>query len=394
MMAADDFDSAFRTASTATLPLPIWSQADAWDEAKIPPRPWVVKPYFLRGSVTLIAGPGSAGKSSLTVGWAIAAALGCNLGKFLATEPLTVMLFNVEDDAEEQQRRMSAALRQHGATPQQVAGRVIRCGPLDIGTLIERDPKTGEIFLTRAWDALEALIRSRKPDIVILDPLAELHTSEENDNTALRAVVAKFRAWAITHGIAIGIIHHTRKGALAGEVDAVRGASAMVGAARVVLTVTPMAEGEADELGINKDQRRAFFRVDTPKSNYAPASEADWHELIEHELDNGEWVAAAHPWAPKGQTTNPEDRMRLETIVIAGCEGEPWSPRLSGKPRSVKTALIRAGISRPTTQKRALESLWAAGFSVSEFWQASRREWADGIKPPSPMDGVRWRNDP
>lgn len=388
-----DFDAEFQQAKTATLPLPIWSEADSWDEATIPLRPWIVRGYFLRGSVTLIAGPGSAGKSSLTVGWSVAAALGLDLGRFKAPEPLTVLLFNVEDDAEEQRRRLSAALRQHGGTPADVKGRVIRCGPQDIGTLIERDAKTGEIFLTRAWDALEALIKARKPEIVILDPLVELHTSEENDNTALRAIVAKFRAKAQELKIAVGIIHHTRKGAQANEVDAVRGASSVVGAARVVLTVTSMSEEEAGALGINPMSRRSFFRVDTPKSNYHQAHEADWHELIEHDLDNGERVAAAHPWAPKGQVISPECQVEFERIVANGHEGEPWSPRLSGKPRSVKTALLRAGIASPSGHKKALSALWAAGFSEGEFWQRARGEWADGIRSPMGQHGTRWRAD-
>lgn len=393
--AAVDFDAEFRRAQNATRGPSIWLEADDWQESAIPPRPWVVKGYFLRGSVTLIAGPGSAGKSSLTVGWAVAAALGLELGKFKPPTPLTCMLFNVEDDAEEQCRRLSAALRQHGATPAQVSGRVIRCGPVDTGTMIERDAQTGAIARTGAWDDLDAAIGTHKPDIVILDPFAELHTSEENDNTAVRAVVSMFRAWAQLHQVAVGIIHHTRKGAMAGEVDSVRGASAMVGAARVVLTVAPMSEAEAEELSIPKDQRRTFFRVDTPKSNYAPASDADWHELIEHELDNGEWVAAAHPWQPTGRAGQaPEARVAFEADIEAGSPSGPYSTRLSAEePRSIGPLLLRHGITTKSGMQKAIKSLWDAGFSVQEFWGTKRR-WEKGIRAPSGKpDGYQWLGD-
>ena len=36
------------------------------------------------------------------------------------------------------------------------------------------------------------MIGAQCPDVLILDPLVELHDAEENDNTALRAVMAKF----------------------------------------------------------------------------------------------------------------------------------------------------------------------------------------------------------
>ena len=57
-------------------------------------------------------------------------------------------------------------------------------------------------------------------------------SSEENDNTALRAVIAKFRELAVKHNIAVVILHHTRKGGSAspGDPDIARGASAPLSA--------------------------------------------------------------------------------------------------------------------------------------------------------------------
>ena len=42
--------------------------------------------------------------------------------------------------------------------------------------------------------------------MLIVDPLAELHTEQENDNTALRSVIANFRALAVTFNMAVIVL--------------------------------------------------------------------------------------------------------------------------------------------------------------------------------------------
>ena len=55
-----------------------------------------------------------------------------------------------------------------------------------------------------------------RPDLVIIDPLVELHDIPENDNTGIRIVGAKIRELARSalddREIAILLLHHTRKG--------------------------------------------------------------------------------------------------------------------------------------------------------------------------------------
>jgi RecA-family ATPase len=89
-------------------------------------------------------------------------------------------------------------------------------------------------------DRLKTLIEERHPAVLVVDPLAELHACEENDNNALRAVIAAFRELAVKYSIAVLVLHHTRKGSGAspGDPDAARGASAIIGAVRIALTLT------------------------------------------------------------------------------------------------------------------------------------------------------------
>lgn len=381
-------------ASNATPSEPaLWVDADGWVEEQVPRRPWVVPGYLMRGAVTLVAGMGSAGKSSLMVGWAVSLAFGEPLGRFAPPTSCRVALYNVEDDEHEQRRRISAALRPLGRHAGELAGRVIRCGPRDVGTLIERDATTGEIRTTQAWTDLLAMLAAHKPDVLILDPLVELHTAEENDNTALRSVIAKFRALAQQHDLAIVLVHHARKGSVAGDMDGVRGAGSLVGAARSVFTVTPMTEEEAVDLGLQVDTRRRFVRVDSAKANYAAASEAAWHELQDYELDNGESIAAILPWTPPQTARVGASTEQLALIAAAierGIQGGPYSPRLSPEqPRSVAALMAQHGVTTDKAQKATLKALLAQGFTVQEWLDGQRRR-RTGLRAANGTPAAKW----
>ena len=293
---------------------PLWVDTTAPDAEAIPQRPWIVPSYLMRGSVSVLSGQGAGGKSSLVVGWTIALATGQAINGFAPYAPTRVVNYNTEDDQDEQRRRYSAALIAQKTTGAEIADRVIRCGPHNIGTLFERDPTTGRITPTAALQQLEDLCAETGAEVLICDPLAELHNAEENDNTAMRAVIAAFRSMAQRLGIAVLILHHDRKGNNApGDMDRVRGASAIIGAVRVMMTLTTMSNEEADKFGIPPDQRRRHFRIDGAKSNYAPATEAEWWRLDGYQIPNGETVAAALPWAPP----SPFDGLSMDDCINA-----------------------------------------------------------------------------
>jgi len=278
---------------------PLWHDTCDPFTVAIPRRPWCAPGYLMRGSVSVLSGQGAGGKSSLVVALSIACARGAAMGAFAPVSPLVVVNYNTEDDQDEQRRRYSAALTAQHLTGDAIRNRVIRCGPHNVGTLFERDANTGRIIPTAAMATLEALCEQSGADVLICDPVAELHNADENDNTAMRAVVAAFRTLAQRLGIAVLLLHHDRKGNNApGDMDRMRGASAIAGAVRVMLTLTTMSQEEAEKFGIPADQRRRHFRIDGAKSNYAPAQDAEWWRLDGVEIPNGETVAAALPWAP------------------------------------------------------------------------------------------------
>lgn len=283
----------------------LWSITEPWNSADIPVRPWLARGYLMRRSLTVISGPGSAGKSSLMNGWASALAVGCAYHRFKPIGELRVATYNVEDDADEQKRRFSAFFDKLGLKPDAFMSRLAILGPTHVGTLLHTGRDGSILINTLVMDKLVAFVDGFKPDVLILDPFVELHAAEENDNTAVRSVMARFRSMAIEHNMAVVILHHARKGiGEPGDPESLRGASSIVGAARVVLTVNVMTEEDAKAFSIPPDRRRNFFRLDGAKNNYAPIEEAEWFERIEIKLDNGaddklsDTVVVAWPWKP------------------------------------------------------------------------------------------------
>jgi RecA-family ATPase len=154
-----------------------------WDEDGLPPRPWLAMPHMMRGHITLLHGPGSAGKSMLVIIWSIALALGKPFGRLKPKQRCRVLLTNFEDDAEEQMRRISAALRYFNATPADLKGWLYRVsiGPNGDATMFELD-ENGQVQGTPCWKALEHACEMIKPDAVALDPLVAINAVPEKDN--------------------------------------------------------------------------------------------------------------------------------------------------------------------------------------------------------------------
>jgi len=346
---------------------PLIIDQSGWSETDIKRRPWIAPGYVLRGSVTILGGAGAAGKSMLACGWAVAAASGRQWSRFAPVQACRVSIYNAEDDLEEQRRRFSAVLRQFELTPDWCAGRIARIEPTETAYLYELDPLG--IVETLAMKALDEHIAVFRPDILFVDPMVEMHSAEENNNTALRMVLARLRILAKKYNMAIVVIAHTRKGpASPGDAQSIRGAGDIVGASRSSFTVCVMTPEEAERLNIAEELRWRFFRVDGAKSNYAALTLAEWFERVEYELDNNESVAAAVPWTPPSAAITLDILASAESLVAKGAPtGSPWSPKLDGGQRSFASALRNIGVVAFPDQKRVLDQLLANGVSTARF---------------------------
>ena len=80
----------------------------------------------------------------------------------------------------------------------------------------------------------------------------------------------------------------------------------MKDAARLLYTLTPMTQKEAEWFGISEEERRSLIRMDSGKVNIAPPSgTATWFRLVgvplgnaTSEYPNGDEVQTVEPWTP------------------------------------------------------------------------------------------------
>ena len=135
---------------------------------------------------------------------------------------------------------------------------------------------------------LIAELKSREIAVLIIDPFVQSHSAEENRNDEMNLVMAAWGRVASEANCAIWLVHHFRKGGQGGDVEAVRGAGAIQGAARSMHTLSTMTVDEANSLGIPSEDRWQFVRHDNVKQNMAPvAGKASWYRLVGVNLNNG-----------------------------------------------------------------------------------------------------------
>src|SRR5262249_8840795 len=131
----------------------------------------------------------------------------------------------------------------------------------------------------------------------------------ENDNSAVRAVIECFEDIARSGNCAISLWHHTRKqGNDASTIESARGGMAFVDACRAVRILEVMTKKDREELTKavpDMKEHGYYFRSWVGKRNFAPPSDqSDWHKLESIKLknytfdfeDDGDYIGVATPW--------------------------------------------------------------------------------------------------
>ncbi|MFN7305029.1 MAG: AAA family ATPase, partial [Acetobacteraceae bacterium] len=233
--------------------------------AKLPPREWVYGHFLIRRFVSVLGAPGGTGKTA----YAIAVGLAVALGRPLVEEPVhsqgAVWIYNLEDPREELLRRVQAALIAHGIRPATMTGRLYLDSGRDQPLILAVRLPDGSTVATPIADALIAELIRREVRLLIVDPFVKSHRLEENRNEQVDFAATLWSRVADAAGCAILLVHHFRKGGVAGDADAFRGASALVDAARAAVALRSMDDGEAKRFGIAEEERWFYVRADNAK---------------------------------------------------------------------------------------------------------------------------------
>jgi len=254
-----------------------------------PLREWVYGSFMLRKKITVLAAPPGAGKSTLTLTMAVSKATGKNLINVEPQGQGVVWLYNNEDDSDELERRLTAIMDYHDIAEKDFYDKdgrptLFMNSGEDRPLRIAKRAGNGAIKVEDA-DKVVASIRRNKIDMLIVDPFSETHPVEENSNREILEVATMFRAVAQKGDAALMLVHHTRKPDNAssegqsGNMDTLRGASSLSGAARVIITFFSMNEKEAKNYGIAEELRSRYVCLDFAKANMsAPGGDRMWFE--------------------------------------------------------------------------------------------------------------------
>ncbi len=254
------------------------------------PRPWVIDGVAMRGQLGILFGEPSAGKSLLSLHIAVMVASGEQWGPFTLVDPGPVLLVNREDDVQEIDRR-TWAIEHTQPIPEET-----RIEYLDRpSTHIAMRDEEGKLVTTSFYNELKDHIQETGAKLVILDPLIELAGNlDENNNVEMNFLVEMLRQIAIATDCAILAVHHTRKGATAGSMDGMRGASAIAGRVRCANQVVTLPEGHGFD--VPEEKRRRYKGILSAKQNYADATREDWLEIVVfHDEAIGQWSPAMQP---------------------------------------------------------------------------------------------------
>jgi hypothetical protein len=278
---------------------PLRATAFTWrPEAEIPPRKWLYGKHLLRKFVSVDVAAGGVGKSSVKIGEALAMASNRAFYNRLIHEgPLTVWLYNLEDPAEETERRLHATAKWFKIEPAEVDGRLYVDSGRDQRCVIAYDSPHGATIAVPIVEQIKSEIRSRGIDVLIIDPFVSSHEVSENDNRAIDAVAKTWGKIADECDCSINLVHHVRKGNGAEtNTDSARGAKALTDAARSVIVYNRMSVDEAARARVPVDQIGFYFRTQNDKANLSPPESAEWNRMNNVELANGDQVGVACPW--------------------------------------------------------------------------------------------------
>lgn len=181
----------------------------------VPVREWHVEGVIPRKTVTLLFGDGGTGKSLATLQLAVSTIIGADWFG-LPTRTGRVLLLSAEDDLDEMHRRLHDIITSAGDISfEDLAG--LKIVPLagEDAVLGAPTKKGALIEPTPLWAAFEAEAKAWRPELIIVDTLADVFGGEENARAQARQFIGMLRGMALETGAAVLVLGHPSLGGMA-----------------------------------------------------------------------------------------------------------------------------------------------------------------------------------
>lgn len=264
--------------------------------AEIPAPEFVYSDFYARGYTSVTLAAPKVGKSALGLAEAIDITTGRGFLTGVRREPQRVVYYNAEDDQNTINSRVAALLTAYDIPQSEIIDRIHPHSGVGEEAFYMVSGIEG-VINERLFVSIEKFIELWGADVLIFDPLQDLTHSPET-NEVFRALGQRLRKLASLTGVALGLIHHTRKVAsgMTPTIDDGRGGSALRGTARFNRLLVGMTEEEAEKGHVAN--HRHFFRVGDVESNLAPPSSDvnRWFEKVSILTPNGHKVVAVKRW--------------------------------------------------------------------------------------------------
>jgi hypothetical protein len=180
--------------------------------AALPPAPpgqpaWLIDSLWGYQAVGVLGGPPKTCKTFLALEMALAVAAGTPcLGRFAVPHPGPVLLFAAEDDPLHIRARLAGLAHVRQVDFQRLPVFLILAAQLRLDQPADQR-------------RLAAALETYRPRLLLLDPLVRLHRVDENAAQEVAPLLADLRALQRRFGLAVLLVHHTRKahGPLSGQ---------------------------------------------------------------------------------------------------------------------------------------------------------------------------------
>jgi hypothetical protein len=221
---------------------------------------WILQNSLRCACLGVLSGRPGVGKSTFAIQMAVAVAAGMPLLGIWQT-PLQgpTMYLSAEDDIDVIQTRInSAILRIDDKEKQELAKNNCYAVPLSGQLNLCRETSEKVVKPNQNFHALEDLIASERPVLVILDNLARFSGVEENNNASVTDFCTLLEGLCQKYSCSIILLHHSNKatGEIIGKVETLstalspysaRGASSLMACARWGLFMSPLRSYFAEQ---------------------------------------------------------------------------------------------------------------------------------------------------
>jgi len=175
-----------------------------------PPQAWIVKDLIPARQVTLLGGDGGNGKSLLALQLAVAKSSGASWLDFPAAEPMRTLFLTAEDEKDELLRRLQAIeiMRTDGQPSAYSANLHLVSLDGEDAVLASASRRDGLLAPTVVFKRLWATLEQVKPQLLILDTLADIFGGAENDRVHARQFIGFMRKIVKNFNLSIVLLYH------------------------------------------------------------------------------------------------------------------------------------------------------------------------------------------